>query len=83
YYHISQLRAVKIKATTPEALFRNPTPPVAQTQSGMLNAIRLQNPGIRLVMEHILRELAKKHPHLPIIENVAGSTQEDYVTVCQ
>lgn len=83
YYDISQLGAVMIKATTPEARFGNPTPRVAETPSGMLNAIGLQNPGLRVVMEDILPELAQKHPDLPIIANVAGSTQEDYVTVCQ
>ncbi|WP_277957214.1 dihydroorotate dehydrogenase [Enterococcus gallinarum] len=83
YYDISQLGAVMIKATTPEARFGNPTPRVAETPSGMLNAIGLQNPGLQVVMEDILPELAQKHPDLPIIANVAGSTQEDYVTVCQ
>ena len=83
YYDISQLGAVMIKATTPEARFGNPTPRVAETPSGMLNAIGLQNPGLRVVMEDILPELAQKHPDLPIIANVAGSTQEDYVNVCQ
>ena len=35
-----------IKATTPEPRFGNPTPRVAETSSGMLNAIGLQNPGL-------------------------------------
>jgi dihydroorotate dehydrogenase (NAD+) catalytic subunit len=83
YYDISQLGAVMIKATTPEARFGNPTPRVAETPSGMLNAIGLQNPGLQVVMEDILPRLAQKHPDLPIIANVAGSTQEDYVTVCR
>lgn len=47
YYDISQLGAVMIKATTPEARFGNPTPRVAETPSGMLNAIGLQNPGLQ------------------------------------
>ena len=72
-----------IKATTPEARFGNPTPRVAETPSGMLNAIGLQNPGLQVVMEEILPELAQKHPDLPIIANVAGSTQEDYIAVCE
>ena len=59
YYDISQLGAVMIKATTPEARFGNPTPRVAETPSGMLNAIGLQNPGLRVVMEDILPELAQ------------------------
>ncbi len=34
-------------------------------------------------MNQILPDLAQKHPDLPIIANVAGSTVEDYVLVCQ
>jgi len=83
YYDISQLGAVMIKATTPEPRFGNPTPRVAETPSGMLNAIGLQNPGLEAVMNQILPDLAQKHPDLPIIANVAGSTVEDYVLVCQ
>ncbi|HCE12534.1 MAG TPA: dihydroorotate dehydrogenase [Enterococcus sp.] len=83
YYDISQLGAVMIKATTPEARFGNPTPRVAETPSGMLNAIGLQNPGLDAVLGQILPDLAAKHPALPIIANVAGSTVEDYVLVCK
>lgn len=83
YYDISQLGSVMIKATTPEPRFGNPTPRVAETPSGMLNAIGLQNPGLEVVMTEILPDLAKSHPGFPIIANVAGSTEDDYVTVCR
>ena len=83
FYDISQLGSVMIKATTPEARFGNPTPRVAETPSGMLNAIGLQNPGLEVVMTEILPDLHHNHPNLPIIANVAGSTQDDYVTVCR
>lgn len=83
YYDISQLGAVMVKATTQEARFGNPTPRVAETPSGMLNAIGLQNPGLQVVKQDILPELEQCHPHLPIIANVAGSTQEEYVMVCK
>lgn len=81
YYDLSQLGAIMVKATTLEPRKGNPTPRVAETTSGMLNAIGLQNPGLAEVM-------AKKLPFLegydvPIIANVAGSTLEDYVAVCQ
>ena len=39
-----------IKATTPEPRYGNPTPRVAETDAGMLNAIGLQNPGLEKVM---------------------------------
>lgn len=83
YYNIDQLGSVMIKATTPEPRFGNPTPRVAETPSGMLNAIGLQNPGLEVVINEILPDLEKNHPTLPIIANVAGSTQDDYVQVCK
>ncbi|MFT4148489.1 MAG: dihydroorotate dehydrogenase [Micrococcaceae bacterium] len=82
-YDISQLGAVMIKATTPKPRFGNPTPRVAETPSGMLNAIGLQNPGLEVVLTQILPDLHAQHPNLPIIANVAGDTEQDYVEVCQ
>lgn len=69
-----------IKATTAEARFGNPTPRVAETPSGMLNAIGLQNPGLEAVMTQKLPALEQYD--LPIIANVAGACEEDYVEVC-
>ena len=45
-------------------------PRVAETPSGMLNAIGLQNPGLEVVMQEKLPKL-EKYPNLPIIANVA------------
>ncbi|NLJ19296.1 MULTISPECIES: dihydroorotate dehydrogenase [Globicatella] len=80
-YDLNQLGAIMIKATTLETRYGNPTPRVAETSSGMLNAIGLQNPGL----EHVL---ANELPWLeqfdtPIIANVAGSETEDYVEVAK
>ncbi|MBL1228558.1 dihydroorotate dehydrogenase [Enterococcus sp. BWB1-3] len=80
YYDIGQLGSIMIKATTAEARFGNPTPRVAETPSGMLNAIGLQNPGLEAVMTQKLPALEKYD--LPIIANVAGACEEDYVEVC-
>ena len=60
-----------IKATTLEPRFGNPTPRVAETPAGMLNAIGLQNPGLEVVFER-LPWLEREYPNLPIIANVAG-----------
>jgi len=80
-YDLNVLGAIMVKATTLEPRYGNPTPRVAETPSGMLNAIGLQNPGLDEI-------LAKKLPFLaqfdvPVIANVAGSTEEDYVEVCR
>ncbi len=55
---------------------------MAETTSGMLNAIGLQNPGLDFILAEKLPFLANHFPELPIIANVAGSTVEDYVAVC-
>ncbi|MFS0861424.1 dihydroorotate dehydrogenase [Fredinandcohnia sp. 179-A 10B2 NHS] len=79
FYDLSKLGAIMIKATTVEPRFGNPTPRVAETSSGMLNAIGLQNPGLDKVMSEELPWLEQFD--VPIIANVAGSQIEDYVEV--
>src|SRR5699024_11256020 len=83
YYPIDQLGAIMIKAITPKARYGNPTPRVAETSSGMLNAIGLQNPGLEVAVTTILPDLNQKYPELPIIANVAGSSEADYVEVAR
>ncbi|ALN76219.1 dihydroorotate dehydrogenase [Staphylococcus agnetis] len=79
FYSLSDLGAIMIKAATKEARFGNETPRVAETDSGMINAIGLQNPGVHHILEHELKALEAYD--VPIIANVAGSTEEDYVYV--
>lgn len=81
YYDLNQLGSIMIKATTPQSRYGNETPRVAETPSGMLNAIGLQNPGLDTVMKEILPSL-EKFDQLPIIANVAGACEEDYIEVC-
>lgn len=81
YYDLSLLGAIMVKATTFEKRYGNPTPRVAETPSGMLNAIGLQNPGLDVVMSDILPQL--EGYDVPIIANVAGSTVDDYIRVCE
>jgi dihydroorotate dehydrogenase (NAD+) catalytic subunit len=81
FYDLNVLGAIMIKATTVEPRFGNPTPRVAETSAGMLNAIGLQNPGLAKVMSEELPWLAQYD--VPIIANVAGSTEEDYIKVAK
>ncbi|UDB47614.1 dihydroorotate dehydrogenase [Bacillus safensis] len=80
-YDLSLLGGIMIKATTLEPRFGNPTPRVAETGAGMLNAIGLQNPGLKGVLENELPWLEQFDT--PIIANVAGSQVEDYVEVAK
>ena len=81
FYDLSELGAIMIKAATVEPRFGNPTPRVAETAAGMLNAIGLQNPGLHKVISEELPFLDQYD--VPIIANVAGSTEEDYVAVAK
>ncbi len=81
FYDLSVLGSIMVKATTLEPRRGNPVVRVAETPSGMLNAIGLQNPGLEVVMGERLPWLAERFPGLPIIANVAGTTTEDYVEV--
>lgn len=81
FYDLSKLGSIMIKATTVEPRFGNPTPRVAETTAGMLNAIGLQNPGLRKVIDEELAWLDQFD--VPIIANVAGSLEEDYIEVAR
>ncbi len=80
-YDLSRLGAIMIKAATHQPRLGNPTPRVAETASGMLNAIGLQNPGVDHTIEHELKFLEKFD--VPIIANVAGTAIEDYTEVAE
>lgn len=80
-YDLNCLGAIMIKATTALPRYGNETPRVAETAAGMLNAIGLQNPGLEHVLTHELPWLNQFT--VPIIANVAGSTEEEYVEVAR
>lgn len=76
FYDLHVLGAVIMKAATGEARLGNETPRVAETASGMLNAIGLQNPGVEQIVKTEVPFLEQFN--IPIIANVAGSTVEEY-----
>jgi dihydroorotate dehydrogenase (NAD+) catalytic subunit len=79
FYSLDQLGAIAVKAATVEPRFGNPTPRVAETRGGMLNAIGLQNPGLDKILSEELAWLEQYD--VPIVANIAGTTVEDYVEV--
>lgn len=81
FYDLSVLGAIAVKATTLEARMGNPTPRVAETPGGMLNAIGLQNPGVEKVIAEELPWLSQYD--VPVVVNIAGTTTEDYVEVAE
>lgn len=81
FYDLSRLGAVMMKAATATERRGNPTPRVAETPSGMLNAIGLQNPGVEKIIKEEVPFLAPYD--IPIVANVAGSTTEEYTRVAK
>ena len=78
-YDLSRLGGIAIKSATPQERVGNPTPRIAETPMGMLNAIGLQNRGVDSIIENELPFLAQYD--VEIIANVAGAAEEDYVEV--
>jgi len=80
-YDINVLGTFSFKGTTKDARFGNPTPRIAETPSGMLNAVGLQNPGVEKVISEELPKL-KKVFSKPVMANVSGFSVEEYVYTC-
>ena len=81
-YDINMLGTFSFKGTTRDARFGNPTPRIAETPNGMINAVGLQNPGVEKVISEELPKL-KKCFHKKVMANVSGFSVEDYVYTCE
>lgn len=79
FMDVNRLGAIFTKGITLENREGNPYPRMAETASGMLNSVGLQNKGIDHYISHILPRI--KHFDTHIIPNVNGSTIDDYITV--
>ncbi|MBQ5823579.1 MAG: dihydroorotate dehydrogenase, partial [Clostridia bacterium] len=76
-YDINCLGTFSFKGTTKDARFGNPTPRIAECDSGMINAVGLQNPGVDKVISDELPKL-KVCFNKPVMANVSGFAVEDY-----
>lgn len=81
-YDINCLGSFSFKGTTLHPRFGNPLPRIAECPSGMLNAVGLQNPGVKHVKEVELPALAKIF-HKPVMANVSGFSVSEYVSVVE
>ena len=77
-YDINVLGSLSFKGTTKDPRFGNPTPRIAECESGMLNSVGLQNPGVDKVISEELPKL-KACFNKPVMANVSGFSVEDYV----
>jgi dihydroorotate dehydrogenase (NAD+) catalytic subunit len=76
FIDIAQLGGIIVKGTTLEPREGNPYPRMAETASGMLNAVGLQNKGIEYFEKNIYPRLSQYDTH--VIVNVNGNTVEEY-----
>ncbi len=81
FYDVSQLGAVLLKGTTLKNRDGNPYPRMAETASGMLNAVGLQNKGIDYLVENVYPKI--KDYGTQLILNVNGSTVEEYIELTE
>jgi dihydroorotate dehydrogenase (NAD+) catalytic subunit len=81
FLNIGDLGAIIVKGTTLEPRQGNDYPRMAETPSGMLNAVGLQNKGVDVFVSDIYPSI--QHYKTNVIVNVSGSSVDDYVRVCE
>lgn len=81
FVDLNKLGAVVTKGVANVPWPGNPTPRIAETASGMLNAIGLQNPGIDVLIHRDIPFI--KQFDTKIVVNVCGKTTEDYLEVVE
>ena len=81
-YDLNKLGSISIKGITLEPRLGNETPRIAETASGMLNAVGLQNPGLDKVIENEIPNLINIFTK-PIIANISGFSIDEYVECSQ
>ena len=81
FVDLEKLGGIIVKGTTLHAREGNPYPRMAETASGMLNAVGLQNKGVDYFIEHIYPKI--KDLKTNILVNVSGSTVEDYMACAE
>lgn len=78
-YDINILGSMSLKGTTAEARYGNPLPRIAECTAGLINAIGLQNPGVRAVIDEEIPRLDKVYRG-KVIANVGGHSVDEYVS---
>lgn len=81
FYPLSTLGGISCKGITLHKRDGNPPPRIAETPSGILNAVGLQNPGVDHFIEKDLPWL--KEQNTVVIANIAGNTEDDYCAMAE
>jgi dihydroorotate dehydrogenase (NAD+) catalytic subunit len=80
--HLDKLGGFVVKGLSREPMAGNPPPRLYETPAGMLNAIGLQNIGVRAFIDEKLPKL-REMKNIVVLANVFGYTREDYEQVVQ
>lgn len=80
-YDLNLLGGISLKGTTREARFGNECPRIAECESGMINSVGLQNPGIDVLVSEKLPALRKIYGGA-IVTNISGFSVDEYVECC-
>ena len=81
-YDINILGSISFKGTTLNPRFGNPTPRIAECESGLINSVGLQNPGLEKVISEELPKLRNCF-RKPLIANISGFSVDEYVQCCE
>ena len=81
FYDLSNIGGISCKGITLAKRAGNPPPRIAETPSGILNSVGLQNPGVDHFMQNDLPWLKKQGT--VVIANIAGNTMEDYCNMAE
>ena len=81
FIDLGRLGGIFVKGTTLEPRQGNDYPRMAETSSGMLNSVGLQNKGVDYFVDHLYPKIKDYDTHM--IVNVSGSTIEDYVACAE
>ena len=81
FYPLSALGGISLKGTTLNPREGNPPHRIAESASGMLNSVGLQNPGVQVFLQKDLPWL--KEQNTVLIANIAGSTPDEYRQVAE
>lgn len=83
YFDPNELGGIVLKGLTLEPRTGNLGTRIAETPSGMLNCVGLENPGIDVLENEIIPNLMKQNINTKIIVNINGSTLEQYVEIAK
>lgn len=81
YFPLSELGGICVKGLTVKRRDGNPSPRIAETPSGILNSVGLQNPGVDYFCSHEMPWL--KQQGTRIIANISGNTLEEYAELAE